>query len=329
MKNIFLLLLILSSKVFAQNYYSIQKTNINKFVLEKDIEWAIYKNDSLFIDEPDLRKMLIEKVLANNIKAFAPIEEATQQENKLKFYNTKECEALQYDRSLSLAAYNEEGNNNATIEVKQKMDLTAPKGEIKLSQILYCKNGILYAHINRVSPLINVTAASGVIFGKAELFSTGLNNALSNFNSKNDKIIFLKKTTTNIFVDSIKKENKLKEMFGHNIIEALWPYIESNKINFYTVPENKKVTIGEIEKNNLLHLETLYVPIYDSVGNLDSNKLVMVGINANIFDKIAITQEWFYNETKNIVFCKIPEAILSANKKDWNDTGSHEIKIVF
>ena len=118
-------------------------------------------------------------------------------------------------------------------------------------------------------------------------------------------------------------------MFGHNIIETLWPYIENNKIVLYSVPENKKITLHEINKENLLNLQTVNVPIYDSVGNLSGTKLIVTEIISTIFDRIIITQEWYYNETKNIVFCKIPDAILSIPKLNMEDTATHEIKIVF
>jgi hypothetical protein len=329
MRVLLLLFLLQSSGVFAQNYYPIQKTQLNKFVEDRDIEWAIYKNDSLFTDKPDLRDILIKKAIKNRIKVIFPMDEGSSVENKITYFTSKECSDLIYDRSLVLPAYSEGASIKLMTKVKEKIDLTEPVGELRLSQILYVRNGIIYSNVNRVSPKLTIYSAGGLYFGKADLFSTGLNNKLTNFNSKSDKIIFLKKTTTELYVDSIKKENKLKEMYGHNIIETLWPYIENNKIALYSVPENKKITLTEINSENLLNLQTVNIPMYDSVGNLSGTKRIITETIPTIFDRIRITQEWYYNETKNIVFCKIPDAILSTPKLNKEDNATHEIKIVF
>jgi hypothetical protein len=319
-----------TSSVSAQDYEQGQKTELNKFVLEKDVEWAIYKNDTLFTDEPDLRKMLIDKAIAKKIKIFYPRLEGSKSENKIEFIGTADYEFIEYGHAtLDLPAFDENGNITSPLKAKAKIDFTELEGELGLSQILYSKNGMLYSHINRISPMINIRTAQGMFFGKTNHFSTAFNTKLKNFNSKSDKIIFLKKTSTEFYVDSIKKENKLKEMFGHNVIETLWPYIQNNKIALYSVPENKKVNLHDIKTENLLNLETVNVPMYDSIGNLSGNKLVFTEIIPTIFDRIRITQEWYYNETKNIVFCKIPDAILSTRKVSKEDKATHEIKIVF
>jgi hypothetical protein len=330
MRGLLLFFLIQSAGVFAQDYDRGQKTDLNKFVLEKDIEWAIYKNDSLFTDEPDLRKMLIDKAIAKKIKIFYPRLEGSNSENKIEFIDTSDYEFIEYGYGgCELPVFDENGNITSPLKAKAKIDFTELEGQLGLSQILYSKNGILYSHINRISPIINILTAQGVSFGKANHFSTALNTKLKNFNSKSDKIIFLKKSTTEFYVDSLKKENKLKEMFGRNIIETLWPYIENNKIALYCVPENKKTTLTEINSENLLNLQTVNIPMYDSIGNLSGTKQIVNEAIPTIFDRIRITQEWYYNETKNIVFCKIPDAILSIPKLNNEDKTTHEIKIVF
>ncbi|MFN0081862.1 MAG: hypothetical protein ACKVOM_05040, partial [Ferruginibacter sp.] len=68
--------------------------------------------------------------------------------------------------------------------------------------------------------------------------------------------------------------------------------------------------------DNQLNLATVSVPVYDSVGNLFGNRLISEEINAGSFDKISITQQWYYNDTKNIVYCLIPEAYLFLKKAD-------------
>jgi hypothetical protein len=331
MRSIFLLFVLFTNDATAQSDYDQGKlTELNKFVLEKDIEWAIYKNDSLFTDKPDLKKMLIDKALAIKIKAYFPALEGSYSENNLKLIDKSEIDYIEYGgKELVLPRLDENGNVVMPLQVRTKIKLDEPKGELGLSQILYVKNGILKSYISRVSPKIYFITPQGIELGKGNHFSTALNSKTENFNSKNDKIIFIKKTTSEIFVDSLEKYNKLKELYGRNLIETLWPYIEKNKIKLHTIDSNKVFTLKEVEAKNLLNLQTISVPIYDNNGEALSPKVIMTEITPNVFNKITITQQWYYNETKNIVFCKIPSVILSIPKLNEADNTLHEIKIVF
>lgn len=330
MRVLLLFFLIQSSSVFAQNYDEGQKTEQNKFVVEKDIEWAIYKNDSLFTDEPDLRKMLIDKAIAKKIKIFYPRLEGSISENNIEFIDTSNYEFVEYGYGgCVLPAFDEQGNIISLPKPRTKLDFTELKGELGLSQILYIKDGILYSHINRISPQINICTAQGICFGKGNHFSTALNSKLNNFNSAEDSIIFIKKTTTQFFIDSINKYNKLKEMFGQNIIETLWPYIKSNALKLFTLKDDKQVTLAQIETENILNLETRKATEYNQKKKKYIFKLISIEITPSLFNKITLTQEWYYNETKNIVFCKIPDAILSIPKLNKEDNDAHEIRIVF
>ncbi len=332
MRGVLVFFLLQSSNIFAQNYYTIDKTPFNKFVEEKEIEWAIYRNDSLLIDNPDLRDLLIQKAKTKKIKVFHAIEAGNVAENKIQYFLDKDYSNIGFDNTLQEPYTNDEGELTITLNKKRKLDLLEPKGELWVTQILFVKNGLLYSTINRVSPRLNVVSTGGIILGKSEYFSTALNNNYTTHFSKKDKIIYLKQTSTELFVDSIKKDNKLKEIYGHNLIETLWPYIESDKIKCYTVPENKAATINEIEYNNLLNLQTILIPMYDSIGMLAGTKLLRTEIKAAIFDKISISQEWYYNETKNIVFCKIPFAIITVMKNyisEGDDKSLRQIKLVF
>ena len=200
-----------------------------------------------------------------------------------------------------------------------------PLGIINFYQILFVEKGKLLSYISRVSPLKNIITPSGVRLGQSEYFSTALNLYPSSQKSKKDKIIFLKTTTTTISVDSINKNDRLKETFGHNLIETLWPYIVSKKISLFNVASNQPTTLNQINNNNQLNLETVSVPVYDSLGNLFGSKLISEEITANSFDKISISQQWYYNDTKNIVYCIIPEAYLFL-KKTRKKTSGEDLK---
>jgi hypothetical protein len=330
MKLLLPVVFLFSPFVQAQMYTPILKTNLNKFILDKDIEWAIYKNDSLITGKPNLKSILIQKAISNKIKAFRYSEQGTSQENNLEYYSKADAQNLNYSQDLSQPQYREDGKYE--IDKPRKLNLTEPIGQVNVTQILYTKNGKLFSDINRVSPLFNLVTAQGLELGKAELFSTALNTKQTNFNSKTDKIIYLTTTTKDLYVDSVKKEDKLKETFGNNLIETLWPYIETNKIKIHLLPYNKQTTLKAINTNNLLNLQSINVPLYDSLGDHTGSKNIFEHLTPNIFDKITITQVWYYNDTKNIVFCKIPSAILTVKKYPNNDFMNNtvrQIKLVF
>lgn len=306
-----------SASLFAQNYSPLVKTNFNKFIEKPSVEWAIYSNDTLQTILPDLREILLKKMKDKKIKIFGEEIAENSSENNL---NNK---SANYDLtnmapSQSVLIYDSLGNEiSASTEVISDQ---GPIGILNIYQIFHVENGKLLSYISRVSPLKNIVITSGVFLGRSEYFSTALNMNPFFKKDKKDKIIFLKTTKTIIVVDSIAKNNRLKETFGHNLIETLWPYIISNKLSIFNAGTNQSTTIDKINHNNELNLETVAVPIYDSLGNLEKNKPIFINIGANNFDKISLIQRWYYNDTKNIVYCIIPEAYLFLKRLDKNAT---------
>ena len=67
MRMLFLSICLYSSILFGQGYYSPVKTNFNKFIEKPNIEWAMYHNDTLQTDSPDLRDILLTKMKEKKI----------------------------------------------------------------------------------------------------------------------------------------------------------------------------------------------------------------------------------------------------------------------
>ncbi|MFN0083170.1 MAG: hypothetical protein ACKVOM_11700, partial [Ferruginibacter sp.] len=207
----------------AQTNSTISKTKFNKFIEKPSIEWAIYHNDKLQTDSPDLKNILLTKAKEKKIKIFAPMGFLTQDEKTINYINYDDIKNRTDDVIINGPL------GEASIYKKQtEIPELEPKGLMNLNQILFVEEGKLFSNVNRVSPIIQIITPSGIYLGNAEYFSTALNTNPRAQKSKKDKIIFLKSTSTTIAIDSINKNDRLKETFGHNLIETLWPHIVSN-----------------------------------------------------------------------------------------------------
>ncbi len=308
----------------AQTNSPTSKTNFNKFIEKPSIEWAMYHNDTLQTDSPDLRDILITKMKEKRIKIFAAEIAGNINENNISNKKTS-YDLAKLDDIQTISIFDSMGNEVATNNTIIKDQ--GPVGLLNVYQILYVENGKILSYTNRVSPLKNIITPSGVFLGIAEYFSTALNKNQHTQKSKRDKIIFLKSNIITLVIDSINKNDRLKETFGHNVIETLWPYIISNKISVFNVASNHPTTINQINNRNQLNLATVSVPFYDSLGNLFGHKLIADEIDAGSFNKISITQQWYYNDTKNIIYCHIPEAYLFL-KRPAEGSATKDIKPV-
>lgn len=294
MRLLSLIFCLFSTALYAQQYPLPVKTSFNKFVEKPTVKWAIYQIDTLQTDQPDLREILINKMRSGKIKTYTPVASGDLQENNLQ----------------RVILNKNEGNSNKTFP-----DI-GPKGTLNVEQILYVENGKLFSYISRVSPLKNIFTSSGEYLGKGEYFTTSIHYKHSNKNFKKKESLFLKQSSTLILLDSIDKKNKLKETYGQNLLETLWPYMVANKIPVYNAFTNELTSLTQINTLNQLNLPTIKIPIYDSVGNFDRMKIVFEQIQPKKFNKILITQQWYYNERKNIVYCIIPEAFLFLKKEE-------------
>ena len=306
MKYSLLLLLFVSTKIIAQNEPRIE-TPFNSFTKLPSVEWAISANDTLICLQPNIRTELINKMKANKILSKFNVWDDSKEELDVTQSKLSEiCKMLNgYDFELPI--YNETGN---VIQVKKReIEKDIADGLLKIHQKLYIENGKLNSYISYVSPIKKVVSAQGVYLGNSEVFATAFNKKYNYSPSPKDKIIFLTKTERELFVDSIKKENKNRETFGRNMVETLWPYVLANKLKVYSVATGKLLNVKEIN-SEFIGNPSIIVPMYDSVGNVTSKKIDKYPLMPSIFTKVIINQMWYYNDTKNIFFNKIPHIIL-------------------
>jgi len=329
------LLLLLCHFGFAQNNDQFTTTQFDQFITRPQIEWASYANVTLDFEPVILNKILLERCSKKEIKAALPIESGMPEANKVIFLSKKAIDSiLHFSRQNIVNLYDSEGNNIGSRTVAQQTIFdTSAKSVTEIVQIFYIENGKPASYIPWVSPVIlPVTTSSGVFLGNTTPFSSCFNFTYNSFASEKDKITLLSQTNHKLYLDTVAAERKLKELYGRNMVETLWPYIMANKYSLYLTDSDKKIKAADINAElSKIFNEAVPIPVYDENGNA-TIKTYIAPFSPKRFTGIELIQDWYYDYTKNIVFNKIKAAYLYAKKWDSNNltiAAVPVLKIVF
>jgi hypothetical protein len=143
-----------------------------------------------------------------------------------------------------------------------------------------------------------------------EAVSFALNPKYNTVAGPQDHIIYLGATEKTIYPDSIPFYDRLKETYGRNMIAALWPSIESGRIAVYNLESKVKISKANFIEGDFPGGESIQVPVYNDAGELIGNRTLYQAPKPSGFDRITLTEKWYYDETKNIIIAKIPEAVI-------------------
>jgi hypothetical protein len=329
------LLLLLCHTGFAQNNDQPAPTQFDKFITRPQIEWASYANVSQVFEPVILNKILLERFSKKEIKAALPVESGLPEANTISYLSKKSIDSiLHFSRQKIVNLYDSEGNIISTkTAAAQTVFDTSAKSVTDVVQIYYIENGKPASYIPWVSPgILPVITSSGVFLGNGTPFSTCFNFSYNSTASAKDKIIWLSQSNHRLNLDTVAAERKLKELYGRNIVETLWPYIIANKYALYLTGSDKKIKAADINTElSKIFNEAVPIPVYDENGNA-TIKTYIAPFNPKRFTAIEFIQDWHYDYTKNIVFNKIKAAFLYAKKWDsdkLNIAAIPVLKIVF
>ena len=312
-KSLIVLLLLLSNISFAQNKPA--PTQFDKFVNKPNIEWAAYASDTFNFTKADLNNLLLTRLGKNEIKASLPVESRTVGADQIK-YTIKD--------SIHNAFYGD--NTDFVMDslgniVSQKKPI--PKRDTsnfkvtEVTQILYIENGTLKSYIPFVTPMLPVFMSSGNYIGEQFYFTTVFNYKYNNISRKKNKLIFLSQTKKMIKLNPVQPTDKLKEMYGQNLIETLWPYVLNNEIEAFSPDNNRKLRPEELNAS-LSYNQQMQVPIWDSTSAIPVFKYIIAGepINTKRFTDVQLIQDWYYHRKKNMVFSSIRELFVYTKEGD-------------
>jgi hypothetical protein len=326
------LLLLLCNTGFTQYYTQPNATIFDKFINQPQVEWAAYANDTVRFDKYNLNHVLIERLKRKEIKASLPIESGLSETNRIKFLLIDSIDnTLLSPLHRYVAVYDSDGNAIPSKTKIEQYDLdTSALTLSAITQIIYIENGKLKTYVPWVSPtVIPVVTSSGISLGYGNYFSSCFNYQYNYQPAKQNKISFLSQTKKIIRLDTSAGPARLKELYGRNLAETLWPYVLANKFTLYKAADDRKIKVSEL--NSSLVDNKIPVPVYDANGNV-SSVVYTEPFNPNSFTRMELVQDWYYDHTKNIVFNKINAAYLYAKKRmpeEQPKEGTPILKIVF
>ena len=318
MKKLTLLFLLFNYPSFAQLPLQQTPTQFDKFINSPAIEWAAYINDTIRFDNPGLNKILSLRFAKNEIKASFPVGSGSYQANQIRYEKKKEIDHMTvhphdmpiYDSAGTLA-----GKNKMERDKIDTPDFTLTD----VTQILYIQNGQLKTYVPWVATMIPIVTSFGLFLGNAEYFSTCFNFNYNSTATSKDKIIFLPQSRKRIRLDSFDVKSKLKELYGLNLIQSLWPYILKNNFQIYSVEKKRILKVSELNTSLVNKTGPLPIPEYDSLGNQHPRFTQPDALSPAIFTTLDLLQDWQYDKTKNMVFATNREMVLYAKK--WTADG--------
>lgn len=291
-----IVLLFATTGSHAQNKFT-------RFVESKKISWAADLSDTFHFPRPNLSELLREQFFNNKIKVALVEDMQTMQ-------------PISYE---SLPAVLSRMRPNVEIEPAAYRDsLFSPnafdqrlKDLVEIRDIVYIEKGLLRSYAYAVSPKYLVQTSWGLVLGMSNLFTTALTEKRTFSNSVQKKATTLGSTIQTIVLDD-NGAKAIKQLYGQNLLQALWPYLTSKHYEIFRVDSNKKIDLQEVT------LSLIQVPAYDGNGNIVPAP-VAPALSAESFYSVDIVQDWFYNKEKNILLGKIAYLLLNIKSGGSDD----------
>ncbi len=313
MKKLFVLLCLLpANRVFSQDFFT-------KFVEKKQVRFATYFTDTFHFSNPNLSLAVRTLVASGNIKASISVD--GKKTGKPRYAGSEEIRAKIFPNRES-KVMDPEGNVTATVVEAEDPLFSAryldeqTNDMVEIPQILYIQSGRLRSYIPFFSTKYAVFTSWGQKLGISNAFNTGFNADRSTTSSVKKKSKLLGSTMTKMRLDTFQQENLLKQLYGQNMLQALWPFLGKKQYEIYRLDSTTRI---EFEKLHMGLVNKMSVPVYDEVGNLTGTKVLTMQdqpLLPSVFEAIQVKQNWYYSERKNILFSTITELILHGKNGD-------------
>ncbi|MBK8519940.1 MAG: hypothetical protein IPL54_03345 [Chitinophagaceae bacterium] len=307
------LILVLATQIsFAQ--YKPQPTPFDKFVNKPGIEWAAYGSDTINFTSIDLNNLLLKRIINNEIKASKPVESRTAETATITYSPLDSIDQAFYGDRIDILMDSTGTQYFLKRDVPEK-DSSNFKGT-EVTQILYIEKGKLKSYIPFITPTLPVyMMPSGRYIGERFYFTSCFNYTYNSKPRNKSKLIFLTQTKKMISVIKTQKTDQLKELYGQNVVETLWPHVLNNELDVFAIKDNRKLKPEESDISLAIN-EPVLIPVYDSVGSVISYVVSAKPIDMKSFTAVQLLQDWHYDRKRNKVYSNIKEMILFVKKDD-------------
>ena len=309
-KKLTLIFLFASQVLFAQN--KPLPTQFDKFVNKPGIEWAAYASDTVNFTNAGLNNLLLKRISKNEIKASKPVESRTAETDKITYCPLDSIDQAFYGDRIDIMMDSTGTQYFMKREVPEKDSSNFKRTEV--TQILYIEKGKLKSYIPFITPTLPVYMSTGKYIGERFYFTSCYNYTYNNKPRNKSKLIFLMQTKKMISLATTQND-QLKEMYGQNLVEAIWPHVLKNKIDVFAIKDNWKLKREELDISIAVN-EPILVPIYDSAGNVISYVVTSKPVDMNRFTDVQLVQDWYYDHKRNKIYSNIKELILFLKKDD-------------
>ena len=309
-KKLTLIFLFASQVLFAQN--KPLPTQFYKFVNKPGIEWAAYASDTVNFTSAGLNNLLLKRISKNEIKASKPVESRTAETDKITYCPLDSIDQAFYGDRIDIMMDSTGTQYFMKREVPEKDSSNFKRTEV--TQILYIEKGKLKSYIPFITPTLPVYMSTGKYIGERFYFTSCYNYTYNNKPRNKSKLIFLTQTKKMISLATTQND-QLKEMYGQNLVEAIWPHVLKNKIDVFAIKDNWKLKREELDISIAVN-EPILVPIYDSAGNVISYVVTSKPVDMNRFTDVQLVQDWYYDHKRNKIYSNIKELILLLKKDD-------------
>jgi hypothetical protein len=294
MKKILIVLFILFARVLPAQPVP-GPSIFDEFINKPAIEWAAYANYNIRFERPALNKILLSRYEKNEIKASQYTWSSTRHPYLPK-------------NSLDEIIFNPHGDRPGG---KGPDFDTASFTMTDVTQVFYIEKGKLKSYTAWVSPLIPIITSSGKYLGDGGYFSTCFNFKYNYSPGKRTAPLFLSQTRLILKPDSIGTLQRLKELYGRNLVQTLWPYIINGDIEVYSAETNSRLNKDEIN-TYLVKKTNLPAPVYDTAAATTGFQLPEMSFDPKNIIKLELVQDWYYEQKENLVYNKIREMYLYA-----------------
>lgn len=264
-----------------------------------------------------------------------------QRKGFLKSYQLRLDKYVEIDRYINDSGYNDNYCNakymadSATLaagkQYQSAIFLKDSLKEVSIDQILFIQDHKLKCRSIIAGTEYIVMLDSIIRLGSSVKSLCCINTTTAIDTSKKDKITFLKTTYQLINADSdyYSKIYSLKKMYGMNLITTLWYDLSKGYNDVLDIKTNTMIPASQIWD----YSDTLQQPIFDSLGDSIGYKKIATNPLLYSFSSLGIYQDWYYNITRNIFFCKIKQVDIyapTAKAEDgYNWINEKRFKIIF